>query len=160
MLPRTLTKTKFAKRAFTIAEMLIVTLFLGILALVAVPRMQSGLLDRFKNETLARKIATDLRMARNMAITDAARNTAGFAVQMVGASPYRSYNIVNLGTGQVISSQTIKNNISCSGGSLFKFGPLGNLLTGSSSQLLIAGGGKTSTISIVAATGTVECVEN
>jgi Tfp pilus assembly protein FimT len=153
-------KAKSARKALTLIELLIVTLFLGILAFVAVPKMQVAILDRYQNKTLAQKIVTDLCLARNMAVTDAARNTSGFAVQMVGTSPYRNYNITNLATGEVISSHTIASTVSCTGGSLFKFGPLGNLLTGSGTQLLISAGGKTSTINIVAATGAVKHTSN
>jgi hypothetical protein len=135
-------------------------LLLGIFAFVTVPRMQVNLLDRYKNKTLAQKIVTDLRLTRNMAVTDAARNTAGFAVQMVGTPPYRSYNIVNLSDGQIVSSHTIDDTISCSAGASFKFGPLGNLLAGSDNRLIILAGGKTSTINITAATGSVQCTQN
>ena len=148
------------EKAFSIMELLVVVLFLGILAFIAVPRMQTGILDRYKSETLAQKIVADLQLTRNLAITDAANNTEGFALQMIGTSPYRSYNIVNLATGQVVSTHTIHNNISCTSGSLFKFGPLGNLLAGSSTGLTVSAGGRTSAISIVAATGTVQCIEN
>jgi prepilin-type N-terminal cleavage/methylation domain-containing protein len=153
-------RMKSERCAFTLIELLITVLLLGVLAFVAIPRMQSSILSRFKSETLAQKIVTDLRLARNFAITDAAHNTSGFAVQMTGASPYRSYNIINLATGEVVSSHTIDNNVSCSGGSLFKFGPMGNLIAGSGTQLLVEAAGKTFTIDIVAATGTVQCVEN
>ncbi|MDO8301622.1 MAG: hypothetical protein Q7T18_00120 [Sedimentisphaerales bacterium] len=146
--------------AFTLTELVIAVSFLGILAYVAVPRMQWGLVDRYSGETLAQKIVTDLRLARTMAITEAARNAAGFAVTMTGSAPYSGYTITNLADATVLSSCTIDSTVSCSGGSLFKFGPLGNLLSGSGSTLVISSGGKSSTITVTSATGAVQCVEN
>jgi Tfp pilus assembly protein FimT len=134
--------------------------FLGIFAYIAIPRMKSGLIDRYKSQTLAQKIVADLWLARNMAITDASRNTSGFAVQMEGSPPYRSYKVANLSTGQTVSSFSIDPKVSCSGGAQFKFGPLGNLLTGSGNQLVVSGGGKICTINVIGATGAVQCIEN
>ena len=151
---------KQGQKAFSIIELVAVVLLLGIFAYIAIPKLKLNMLDRNASETQAQKIITDLRLARNMAVTDAARNTSGFEVQMAGSSPYHSYNIVNLATSSVVSTNTISNNVSCTGGTLFKFGPLGNLLSGSSSQLVVSGAGKTTTINVIAATGTVECVEN
>ena len=148
------------KTAFTLAEMLIAVLFLGIFAYVAVPRMQTSILDRYKSESAAQKIVTDLRLVRNLAITEAANNTAGFALQMAGTSPYSGYTIVNLANNQTVATHTIDAKISCSGGALFKFGPMGNLLAGSDTQLVVSAAGKTSSIGITAATGSVQCVEN
>ena len=41
------------EKHFSIIELLIVVLFLGIFAYVAVPRMQMSIIDRYKSETLA-----------------------------------------------------------------------------------------------------------
>jgi prepilin-type N-terminal cleavage/methylation domain-containing protein len=148
------------RKAFTIIELVVVVLLIGIFSYVAIPRMRSGILDQSTSQTQAQKIITDLRLARNMAVTDAARNTSGFAVQMTGSSPYRSYNVVNLTNNSVVSTVAISSNASCTGGASFKFGPLGNLLAGSGNQLVVSGGGRTTIINIVAATGTVEYVQN
>jgi len=161
MLHRTAIKRiQFEKTAFTLAEALIAVLFLGIFAYVAVPRMQTSIIERYKSTSAAQKIVTDLRLVRTMAITEAANNTAGFALQMAGTSPYSSYTIVNLASGQTVATHTIDAKISCSGGAFFKFGPLGNLLSGSDTQLIVSAAGKSSTIAIAAASGAVQCVEN
>lgn len=161
MLHRTVINTgDRIKTAFTLAEMLIAVLFLGIFAYIAVPRMQTSIIERYKGKSAAQKIVTDLRLVRNLAITEAADNTAGFALQMAGTSPYSGYTIVNLSNGHTISTHTLDTKISCSGGILFKFGPMGNLLAGSDTQLVISAAEKSSTIGITAATGAVQCVEN
>jgi Tfp pilus assembly protein FimT len=151
---------RIKKTAFTLAEMLIAVLFLGIFAYVAVPRMQTSIIELYKGKSAAQKIVTDLRLVRNLAITEAAGNSAGFALQMAGASPYSGYTIVNLANGQTVAAHSIDAKVSCSGGSLFKFGPMGNLLAGSDTQLVVSAAGKNSTIGITAATGAVQCVGN
>jgi hypothetical protein len=78
---------------------------------------------------------------------------------MVGSSPYTSYQIIDSNAAAtVVDTLTIDSPISCTGGSLFKFGPLGNLLTGSSATpVTVSSDGQTYTITIMPATGIVEC---
>ncbi len=151
------------KRAFTVVELLLIVLFLGIFAVIAVPRLQFAALYGKQADTVARKIVTDLRRTRRLAISDAANNTDGFALNMVGSAPgpYSSYEIVNLNTSTTITNGTfsIDSAISCTGGATFQFGPLGNL-TGSDTQLNVAAGEKSFTITIISATGTIKCTEN
>jgi hypothetical protein len=79
---------------------------------------------------------------------------------MTGSAPYSGYQIQNLNTSTVVDSHTIDSNINCTGSSQFRFGPLGNLLTGSGNQLVVSASGKTFTITLTPATGTVKCTEN
>ncbi len=149
------------RKAHTLIELIVVVLILAALAFVAVPRFQYGALHRQRADTLARKIVTDLRHARVLAISNAATNTDGYALNMTGSAPYSGYEIVNLDTSTAIANGTfsIDSNISCTGGSSFEFGPLGSL-TGSDTQLTVTAEGKTFTINIVSATGMVKCTEN
>ncbi len=148
------------KKAFTFAEMILVVLLLGIMAYIAVPKLPFALVRRQKADTVARKTITDLRLARRLAVSDAAVNISGYALNMTGGSPYSGYRIVNLDTSQVVDSHSIDSEVSCTGGASFKFGPLGNLLAGSDTGLTVSSEGKTFTITIVSATGAVKCVEN
>ena len=77
---------------------------------------------------------------------------------MVGSSPYTSYQIADSNSSAVIvDTLTIDSGITCTGGSLFNFGPLGNLLSGSSTTpITISSEGKTYTITVISATGIVE----
>jgi hypothetical protein len=79
---------------------------------------------------------------------------------MTGFAPYTAYEIVNLNTSATVDSQAVDSYVSCTGGVNFQFGPLGSLKVGSDTQLIISSGGKTYTITIISATGTVKCVEN
>jgi len=148
------------KRAFTLVEVILVVLFLGIMAAIAIPRLSLSTLSKQKADCLAQKVVTDLRRARRLAISDAAGNTAGFRMNMTGSSPYTGYDIVDANSAETVDSHTIDSSVSCTGGNEFRFGPQGNLLSGSATQLVISAGGKTFTIDVTSATGTVKCVEN
>ena len=147
------------KVAYTIVEVIIVMLFIGILAAIAVPRINLSAISGQKSYTVARKIVTDLRRVRAMAVSDAAGNAQGFALSMTGTSPYSGYEIVNRDTAAVVDSHTIDSAISCTGGNDFEFGPLGNL-DGADTQLTVASDGRSFTITITPATGVVKCVED
>jgi Tfp pilus assembly protein PilE len=148
------------KNAFTFVELILVVIFLGILAAISMPRLNFAVISKQKADGQARKIVTDLRRTRTLAISDAANNSSGFALSMVGSAPYTAYEIINLDTTETTDSHTINPAISCTGGTDFKFGPLGNLLSESDTELNVSTQGKTFTITIVPATGMVRCTEN
>ena len=139
---------------------MVIVIFLGIIAMIAVPRLNFSATSKQKADTIARKIVTDLRRTRRLAISDAANNIAGFALNMTGGSPYSGCEIENLQTSGTVDSYAIDENISCTGGDTFQFGPLGNLKPGSDTQLAVSASGKIFTITITPATGTVKCTEN
>jgi Tfp pilus assembly protein FimT len=149
-----------AKRAdaHTLIEAMIIVLILGTLALVAIPRMNFSILYRKQVDTTARKIVTDMRRARLLAITNAANNSDGFALIRSDST----FKIEDLSDSSTVpnSTFTVDSSISCSGGTNFQFGPLGNLKTGSDSTLTVSSEGKDFTISIIAATGSIQCTEN
>lgn len=148
-------------KAYTVVELIIVLLFLAAFAAVAVPRINFSAITKKKADTLARRITTDLRHTRTLAVSNGAINTAGFGLYMLGGGPYSSYEIRNLDTSGVVSSHTITPGISCTGGATFNFGPFGDLLTGSDTSLTVSvpAEGKTYTITIISATGMVKCEE-
>jgi len=148
------------KKGFSLAELIIIVVIIGIMALVAMPKLQFGALRRKKAETTASKVVTDLRLTRQLAITNAADNTNGYQLTMQGGAPYRSYVITNLKTSEVVDTYAIDSEVSCTGDTLFKFGPLGNLLTGSGTSLTVSSNGKSFAITIVSATGMVKNTGN
>lgn len=87
----------------------------------------------------------------------AATNTNGFSLNRIGLT----YAIAD-GNGTPIPNGTfpIDPKITCSGGTSFQFGPLGNLKTESDSQLTVSAEGKSFTISITRATGMIQCTGN
>jgi Tfp pilus assembly protein FimT len=146
------------RTAYSLVEMIVVVMILGAIAFIAIPRINFTGLNRKQANAVAKKIATDLRRTRTLAISYAANNTKGYNLQMIGSSPYTSYNIVDANSSSTVQTLTIDSSVSCTGGSLFKFGPLGNLLSGSSATAIsVSSGGKTYTITVISATGIVQC---
>jgi len=148
------------RTAYSLVELIVVVVFLGIIAAIAVPRLNFSTISKQNADNTAWKIVTVLRRTRSLAISNAANNTAGFALNMTGSVPYTGYEIQNLDTSVTIDSRSIDSGINCAGGSQFQFGPLGNLLDGSDNQLVISASGKTLTLDITAATGMIKCTEN
>ncbi len=146
--------------AFSLVELIIIVAIVAALTFMAVPRLGFTALRRKQADTVAKKIITDLRRTRRLAISDAANNTDGFALNMTGGSPYTGYEIEDLSTSTIITNGTfsIDSAISCTGGASFQFGPLGNL-TGGGTQLIVEAEDKTFTITVISATGTVKCTE-
>jgi hypothetical protein len=81
---------------------------------------------------------------------------------MVGSVPYDSYEIENVDTKATIASHTLDSDLTINNptGTRFIFGPLGNLETGSATQMIISAEGRSFTITINSATGTIKCIEN
>ena len=148
------------KAAFTLTELILVVIFLGIFAVISIPKLNFAVVSKQIADCHAKKIATDLRRTRSLAISNAAENTTGFALNMIGAVPYFVYEIVNIDTAATIDSHIIDSDVSCAGGNQFEFGPLGNLLSSSDTELTVSAEGKTFTITIISATGMVKCTEN
>ena len=148
------------KAGYSLTELIVAVLFVGILAALAVPRMNLAVVSKHKAGAEARRIVTDLRRTRTLAISDAANNTAGYELKMIGAEPHTSYEIENLDTAATVESLTIDAAASCTGGTSFQFGPLGNLLVGSDTQLTVTAEDKIFTISVISATGAIKCTEN
>ena len=148
------------KNAYSLVELIIVVLFIGILAAVAVPRLNFSAVSKQKAEAVARKIVTDMRRTRGLAITHAAVNNEGFMVKMGSTEPYIKYSIVNKDTDTEVDSFEIDPDVMCKGDDRFEFGPLGNLITGSGTVLKVGADGRSFTITVIAATGTVKCVED
>jgi Tfp pilus assembly protein FimT len=146
--------------AFSLVEAIIVVLFIGILAAIAVPRFNFAIISKHKAEVAARKTVTDLRRTRRFAISDATNNVQGFALNMTGSAPYTAYEILNLDTSTIVDSHTIDSEVTCTGGNRFEFAPLGNLKAGSDTRLRISAEGRTFTITIIPATGMIKCGES
>jgi Tfp pilus assembly protein FimT len=143
--------------AHTLIELIVIITILGALAFIAIPRFRLGAIYRKQADTVARKIVTDFRRARQLAISNAATDPNGYAVSRSGLT----YQIVD-GNGTPITNGTftIDSKISCSGGTNFRFGPLGNLTAYDSNQLTVSAEGRNFVIGITPATGMIKCTQN
>ena len=147
-------------KAYSLAELILVVLFIGILAAVAVPRINFAIISKQKVDTVAEKVVTDLRRTRRLAITDAATNTTGFGIQLTGSNPYTGYEIWDRSKSVLIDSHKLDSDITCTADSNdFRFGPMGNAVAGGTT-IKISSSGRSFTITVVPATGMVKCVEN
>lgn len=148
-----------AQKAFTLVEVLVVVVILGAMAVIAVPRLSVAVLARGKAEVAARKIVADLRLTRQLAISNAATNSKGFELDMVGLAPYETYDIKDRKNNTVTASHAIDPAVTCTGASRFRFGPLGDLqdhfIYGT--WLTLSAEGRTLTVTVVPATGMVKC---
>jgi len=149
---------KCQKTAFSLVELIIIVGFLGILAVIAVPRLNFAIISKQKAEALAWKIATDLRLTRRLAISDAVNNVKGYELKFVNGT----YEIENVNTHATVASYPIDSDVSvvCPTGSRFIFSTMGNLEPGSGTGINVSAEGKSFTITFLAATGTIKCVEN
>jgi Tfp pilus assembly protein FimT len=151
---------KRKRTGFSMLELVLIAVFLGIFAVIAVPRLNYAAIAKQKADSTAKKIVADLRLTRSLAISGAANNPDGFQLHMVGLNPYTGYKIENRETEEVVASHTIDSDVTCSGDNRFRFGPLGNLSDTNNTHLTVSAEGKTFTINIIPATGIVKCNEN
>ncbi len=149
------------EKGFSFLELFLVVSIAGILLYITVPRLKFDTLGRYKADAVARRIVADLRYARSLAISDAATNSNGYELKMTGGSPYNGYEIVNQKTSATVASCTIDSDITVTttGGIAAKFGPLGDVQSGSFRFANVTAQGRTFTITPVIATGIVKCVK-
>ena len=140
------------KKGYSLIELIVVVLIVGALTFIAVPRLNFGALYRKQAHTVAKKIVTDLRRTRTLAISNAAANPTGYTLRISGSTCL----IINDANGATVDSLAIDSHISCGGGTEFRFGPLGNLRT-AGSPLTVSAEGETYTITVIPGTGIVEC---
>jgi len=148
------------RKGYTLAELLIVVLIIGVLAAVGVPRLQFGLRDSSQGNVTARKIVTDLRRTRSLAILNAAINPQGYALNVRRQGQKTTYDLVDLSTSEVVDSHAVDPGVVCTGGTTFEFGPLGSLKEGSDTSLELSAGTSSFELHIIPATGAVRCLEN
>jgi Tfp pilus assembly protein PilE len=140
------------KTGFSLIELIVIVLIVSALTFIAVPRMNFGALYRKQAHTVAKKITTDLRRTRTLAVSNAATNPTGFTLRITGST----YRIIDDSNSVTVDTQTIDSHMSCGGGTEFRFGPLGNLRT-AGTPLTVSAEGRTYTITVISGTGIVQC---
>lgn len=148
------------KNGYTLTELVMVVMLLGIMTAVAVPRLKFEVVRQNKARAEARRLVADFRRVRSMALRDAAVNSKGFEVVMDSTGVCTGYSIDNLDSSVTLDTHTFDTNVTVTaGGAKYSFGPLGNLTKGQGTVITVASEGVSYTISFVASTGAVILTE-
>ncbi|MBN1457205.1 MAG: hypothetical protein JW912_05075 [Sedimentisphaerales bacterium] len=150
---------KRSAKAYTLAELIVIVIFIGILSAIAIPRIDFATIRKNKASSTSELIVAGLRRARRLAISDAAANSDGYSFEMTGNSPYSGFRIKNEDNNNIIDTFTFDSDVSVTIDDEFNFGPLGNLLN-NDTTINVAAEGRVFTIRVVPATGMVKCVKN
>lgn len=146
-------------RGYTLTELLVIVLIVGILTSVAVPRLPFGTLGGRPAEVEAQKIVADLRRTRSLAILHAVTHPNGFALEIRRQNKGTSCSILDLDASTVVDSRTLPTGVRCTGTARFSFGGLGALKEPVGAPLDVSASGRTFEITVAASTGAVRCVE-
>jgi type II secretory pathway pseudopilin PulG len=146
-------------KGHTLAELLVIVLIVGVLASVAIPRFSLGTGGRREAEMEARKIITDLRRTRSLAILHAATHPKGFALEIRHQGTSTQCEILDLDDSTVIDSRRVAKGVRCTGATRFSFGGLGALTGSGPASLEVSASGTTFELAVVPSTGSVRCVE-
>jgi Tfp pilus assembly protein FimT len=127
------------RAAFSLVELVVIVIFLGVLAMITIPRMNWALIKKHETEIQAREIVTDLRKTRQYAISHAAENPSGYRYELQGFFMFfNGYRIVDRRTNRVVDQGSFPNHmIVMANHPYFTFTPLGALQNVSGSQILV-----------------------
>ena len=141
-------KTNKSQHAFTMIELIVVILLVGILAVVALPRFLST--DVFRARATADEIVSALRYTQQLAMArstnhDLVTGATDYSVQQGGApvrNPAGGANYtVNYPAGIAVTNTTVT------------FNYMGQPVVGGGTSIIVSGGGATFTIQIEDETG-------
>lgn len=151
-------RLRFRYDGFSMAEMLLVVIVIGVLTVVAVPHFSMASVHAKSDEALVRKLAADLRKTRMMAIANAADNSDGYRLSITASSP-KKYEIINLQNSQAVETHDVDSRVTFSGTTEFSFTPLGSLNPTANVQLTVTGSGKSWLFDVYGYTGSVQYAE-
>ncbi len=71
------------RNAYTLVEMMVVAMIVGIMATVAIPRLNFDVIRRKSVDKEAHKLVGNLRRTRSLSLRDGATNTDGFRLRLI-----------------------------------------------------------------------------
>jgi Tfp pilus assembly protein FimT len=144
------------RSGFTLVEAMVIIAVIGIITAISLPRFDVPLTTRLRVENEARRIQSDLRLARRLAIT----NNDDYILRAYASS--NEYKIFkgSVATGnQVGETRVVPWQIAVSGDNRFTFESLGNAASTSGTSLSLTSGSYQYDITITIATGRVSIAE-
>ncbi len=141
------------KKGFTIIEILFVVIVIAILAAVAIPRLGVPFTVKMKVKTTARRLTSDIRLARRYAIT----NNQNYKLSVNAAQ--KNYGIYDSTDTQVGITRTIDSSITISANKNFIFERLGNASVISDTGISLSADTNQWNITVTTATGMVKMEE-
>ena len=150
------------KNGFTLTEIVMVVMLLGVMAAVTIPRLNFAVVHQSEARGEARRLVAELRRVRSMAVRDAATNNKGFEMVMESTGVCTGYDIDDLDAPpETVDTYTFNDNVTVNAGNLkYSFGPLGNLTKGQGTEITVTSGSLSFTISFVTTTGAVILTED
>mgnify|MGYP001619331615 CR=1 FL=1 len=136
---------------FTLIEVILTLALLGIAVALALPRYDVSLLNKLDAKTTAQRMASDLRLTRQLAIGKA---TPHYLVIDIDHT-YKLYTTSVSPENQIPPTRIIPGTAILGGSSSFKFLPTGALDPSSGQSLTIQIGSSQWSVTIVTATGFV-----
>ena len=142
------------QRGFSLIELVVVTVILGILAIIIIPRLSTGADKTMKAETTAYKIVTDLRRTRQLAISKAIEEGGGeqrVELRFLESEPYTKYIIMDNRTqpdDTILETVIIDPDVSITGPWIMEFNGDGTLVGTTPEIITVSGGTGTFAITV------------
>jgi Tfp pilus assembly protein FimT len=142
-----------ARRAYTTLEVILIVLLIAVWLGVTLPRFGAGgLLNKSRLKTTVYNIASDMRSARNSAITNARNYIVKFDFAKA-PQEYQLYQWSIAESNQVGDTETMPSGVRGSGIDQWTFSSLGD--TGTGAITFTIASGEKWTIAVIGPTGTV-----
>ena len=140
-----------SENGLTLIEVTLLAAIIGIIAAIVLPRFSLDTIVLYRVKTASRRLVTDLRYTRTLAITQRTNH-----ILQINGHQYAIYRGSVAPGNQVGETREIAGTINLSGDSTFSFTSQGGTAPGSGTWLGLTEAGHSWTVSVNATTGLVE----